>query len=158
MVEADLLAYSGDSLSLSQRLRRCRHSMSEWKKDNISNSAKQIKSLIHHIDLAHSNPSVSSVELLEMRKELIQAYKDEETYWNLKSRNKWLQKGDRNTRFYHATTKNRRSYNKIITIKNGNGDDLYGSREISSEAVNYFSSVFTSTCPEDMDSMLRNIV
>lgn len=92
LVEDGLMVNSAADIPLSQRLRSCRHSMSEWKKENVSNSAKQIKSPIQKIDIAHSNPSVTSAEITNMKKDLIQAYKDEETYWELKSR-KWLQKG-----------------------------------------------------------------
>ncbi|XP_013633446.1 PREDICTED: uncharacterized protein LOC106339195 [Brassica oleracea var. oleracea] len=51
-----------------------------------------------------------------LKAELSLQYRLEEEYWRTKSRIQWLQAGDRNTRFFHSKTKQRRSYNRIIHI------------------------------------------
>lgn len=96
----------GNRVSVSDRIRKCRHTISQWKKANNTNSAKRIKALITLLDEAHSDPSVSLQEIHKLRKDLLQAYKDEEAFWRNKSRIQWLNYGDRNTRFFHASTKN----------------------------------------------------
>ncbi|XP_010513465.1 PREDICTED: uncharacterized protein LOC104789451 isoform X3 [Camelina sativa] len=40
----------------------------------------------------------------------------EEEYWRTKSRIQWLHVGDRNTKFFHEKTKQRRCYNRITAI------------------------------------------
>ena len=58
-----------------------------------------------------SNFDLNKLRLL--RKELGQEYKDEEAYWKQKSRALWLQKGHKNTTFFHMKTIQRRKCNNI---------------------------------------------
>lgn len=52
---------------------------------------------------------------------LEKAYKDEENLWRQRSRINWLQSGDRNTSFFHAATRNRRSQNRLTVLENEAG-------------------------------------
>lgn len=47
----------------------------------------------------------------------------EEMFWHQKNRVIWLEAGDKNTKFFHASTKQRRARNRIIGIldEGGNG-------------------------------------
>ncbi|XP_019094666.1 PREDICTED: uncharacterized protein LOC104757523 isoform X2 [Camelina sativa] len=81
-----------------EALRRCRSCLSKWKTQNINNSAKKIQDLKTRIQQAM-----------------------EEEYWRTKSRVQWLQAGDKNTKFFHAKTKQRRNYNTINAITDANG-------------------------------------
>lgn len=54
----------------------------------------------------------------------------------------WLAKGDRNTKFFHNTTKMRRVVNRITKIKNSKGDTLEKPKEISNKIVSYFSNIY----------------
>lgn len=86
-------------LSVPDRIRKCRHAISQWKKANNTNSSKRITALTALIDAAHSDSSCPWSEIQQLRKDLLQAYKDEESFWRNKSRVQWLNYGDRNTRF-----------------------------------------------------------
>lgn len=76
----------GQYVSVSDRIRKCRHAISQWKKANNTNSAKRIKALTALIDEAHSDPLCPLSEIHNLRKEQLQAYKDEEAFWRNKSR------------------------------------------------------------------------
>lgn len=74
--------------------------------------------------------SRSTLEIQQIHFELNQAYRDEESFWQLKSRNNWLQQGDRNTKFFYAATKNRLDRNRILAIEDDAGNIIRGNREI----------------------------
>ncbi|CAL2260060.1 unnamed protein product [Prunus armeniaca] len=68
----------------------------------------------------------------------------EALFWQQKSRVKWLQEGDRNTKFFHLTTIIRRRRNKIERLKDENGVWVEESQAIKSVAMKYFSDLFNS--------------
>ncbi|KAG7600109.1 Ribonuclease H domain [Arabidopsis suecica] len=74
-----------------------------------------------------------------------------------KSREMWYQDGDKNTKFFHAITKQRRAKNKIIGLLNHDGMWVDREVEIESLAVDYFSDIFTTSAPHDFDSVLRDV-
>ena len=41
----------------------------------------------------------------------------EETFWAQKARKDWIQKGDRNTKYFHALVKQRRINNRVVRIR-----------------------------------------
>lgn len=61
-----------------ERIKICRREISAWKRSNATNSANQIKELTQAIDEAHSDHTFTMEKIRALRKELLQAYKDEE--------------------------------------------------------------------------------
>ncbi|XP_021805547.1 uncharacterized protein LOC110749696, partial [Prunus avium] len=102
-----------------------------------------IQKVLHH----RSNRSLSQLE-----ESLVTEYnavlEQEALFWQQKSRIKWLQEGDRNTKFFHLTTIVRRRKNRIEKLKNDNDlwvEEAEGLKEL---AVNYFLGLFSMT-PRD---------
>ena len=140
--------------SLQECIRNCRREILSWKRNHNTNSAIRIKDIIKEIDVTHSDNSISVEQIRHLRRELIKAYREEETFWKLKSRNQWLNEGDRNTRFFHASTKNRIVRNRLNSIQDINGMTVYGNNDIGSEVVRYFSDLFSESveCPKEYTS------
>ncbi|CAA7027491.1 unnamed protein product [Microthlaspi erraticum] len=69
----------------------------------------------------------------------------------------WLKDGDLNTKFFHASTKQRRAINRIVGLHNEANVWVAGRKEIKTVAVNYFDSLFTSTLPVDFTGVLENV-
>ena len=131
--------------SVYGRIKCCRRDISEWKRNHCTNSAVRICELSHAIDMAHSDNHTTMDQIYGLRRELLQAYRDEETFWRLKRRVQWLNEGDRNTRFFHAVTKNRVARNRLTSILNTNGEEIRGNTAIAEEAISYFKDLFSST-------------
>lgn len=55
----------------------------------------------------------------------MRAHKEEETYWWQKSKDKWLNGGDRNTRFFHNSVKASRRRNSIVKLVNDHGVEVF---------------------------------
>jgi hypothetical protein len=62
----------------------------------------------------------------------------EETLWRQKSRIRWLNEGERNTKFFHRTTISRRTHNKILKIQDRDGIERESHKEIENILVNHF--------------------
>ncbi|XP_059639319.1 uncharacterized protein LOC132281652 [Cornus florida] len=82
---------------------------------------------------------------------------EEELYWKQKSRNQWLQFGDRNSKFFHATTKRRRAKNAIIGIRDDLGFWQEKETTIHSTFLNYFQNLFQTSSPMAVDSFLQHV-
>lgn len=68
-------------------------------------------------------PNVEHLHKIE--KELKSAYQKEEEFWKQRSRQLWLNLGDQNTGFFHATTKKMKSLNKFLVIEDDKGQTIY---------------------------------
>ncbi|KAK6232391.1 hypothetical protein SCA6_002464 [Theobroma cacao] len=81
-------------------------------------------------------------EIMQKKAELWRLYKTDEVEWRQKSRCKWVQEGDHNTRYFHAIALTRRKTNFVEKIKWG--DDLYDKpQDIRGVIVSYFENHFT---------------
>lgn len=74
-------------------------------------------------------------------------WRNEEIYWKQRSRVKWLNQGDRNSKFFHQSTLDRRRRNKILKIRDEGGQWIEEESGIISEIHTFFSTLFSSDRP-----------
>lgn len=74
-------------------------------------------------------------------------HKNEEEFWKRKSRVTWLKEGDKNTKYFHAVTSERRKRNIIEMLQKEDGLKCKGEEEIAKEIASYFENLFTSSQP-----------
>ena len=106
---------------LHERIAMCRKAIAQWKRANPLNSVARIEELKEKLEKAQLDDTISNDEILQLKWDLCSAFRDEELYWKQKSRANWLKEGDRNTKFFHATTKQRRARNRLTKLKNPRG-------------------------------------
>ncbi|XP_043721146.1 uncharacterized protein LOC122668675 [Telopea speciosissima] len=68
----------------------------------------------------------------------------EEELWRQKSRVDWLQQGDRNTKFFHLTTIQHRSQNRILKLRAPDGGWIHDEGEIYDLMIGYYQEIFKS--------------
>ncbi|KAL4378358.1 hypothetical protein GQ457_02G030160 [Hibiscus cannabinus] len=110
------------------KLRRTKFTLVRWSKlkDRVKNLRKtELHRRIEHLQGKQFTGEELS-ESISCKKELDQMWEDEERYWHQRARIKWLQYGDKNTKFFHATTLQHRRANAISRIKKvtGNGSRI----------------------------------
>ena len=81
---------------------------------------------------------------------LMKAYKQEEVYWQQRSKQLWLTLGDSNTSYFHATTKLRKAKNRMTVIENDAGVPWLEEEQIANVICSYYEKLFISTQPEDL--------
>ena len=79
----------------------------------------------------------------------------EETFWRQKSREKWLDEGDRNTKFFHNTTMQNRSLNKITSISTPQGSRTENPLEIADTIVSHFKNLLNNYEGSNREAQVR---
>ena len=69
----------------------------------------------------------------------------------------WLREGDRNTKFFHALTKQRRAQNKITKLRDANGNVVEDEEGLVAIATSYFRQIFELSNPEDIEEALAQV-
>lgn len=77
--------------------------------------------------------------------ELNKAYAEEELYWRQRSRILWLQQGDRNSSFFHAVTRGRKTVNSFSVIESETGETVHGEEQITKTISQFYQALFSST-------------
>ncbi|CAN6559066.1 unnamed protein product [Malus baccata var. baccata] len=83
-------------------------------------------------------------EIKEKSRVIDGLWAQEESYWQQRSRVKWLREGDANTTFFHQSTLQQRRRNKVLKIKDGNGDWVDNPIRVRQLVDDHFIQVFTS--------------
>ena len=128
-----------------------RYEISAWRKLNPPYGKDKIDSLQRALEEIQNHLTKSHEEVLEVSRKLQNAYRDEEQYWEQKSRTNWHVLGDRNTKFYHASTKQRRIQNLIIGLHNEEGNCVNSEQEVEGVAVRYFTDLFSTSSPAESE-------
>ncbi|XP_075508178.1 uncharacterized protein LOC142545090 [Primulina tabacum] len=121
--------------------------LTEWNSATFGNIHKRKRELIARIDgvqriLGHQ-PRHRLLKLdAKLRRELDKVLEQEELLWYQKSREDWIVSGDRNTKFYHASTMVRRSRNKIEALKEENGNWITEEDRLKHKVQDYYTSLF----------------
>lgn len=138
-----------EDIDLIAKIRSCRRAMAKWKHTSNVNSEKLIHELKWKSDKCSHQTQLDKKEFHELKRQLYHAYKEEETYWKLKSRNKWMREGDRNTKFFHSYAKQRRVSNKIqFLIDEEINREKFSEEEMGETAINHFTMLYRSElCP-----------
>ena len=85
------------------------------------------------------------------------AYDDDETYWNQKSKLRWLKEGDKNTQFFHAIVKGRRKRNRLQKLRKPNGEWIVNEEEVGREITTCYEQLFKSSAIGELEEILDGI-
>lgn len=125
----------------------------EFDEYRLSNIRKEIGRIENF--LKDSNMWEDSAEDLakykDLDKKLKELLKNEETMWHQRSRVMWLKDGDKNTKFFHNKAIQRKKVNGIKKIRDEEGTWWRGGYHVERVLVFYFSSLFTSSNPTDIE-------
>lgn len=130
--------------SLLNKTNSCRAHLQRWHRSTFKNAQEEISKLKKVIaaKLEYSCSNTDWAEIKEIQRQIEKLWKQEEVLWGQRSRLKWLQWGDRNSRFFHATTIQRRERNKVVKLKNSDGEWVEGLDNMLSSVQGHFQEVY----------------
>ena len=146
---------SSHNSSSMHRLVDCRKSISHWKKGKDYNAENRIKRLRFELDEEKSYQFPCWNKISVIQNQLGIAFREEESFWRLKSRDKWMAGGDKNSKFFQASVKANRIKNCLSFLVDENGIEHTLNKEKGKIAEQFFEDLFTSSYPANMDSVLE---
>ncbi|XP_039120313.1 uncharacterized protein LOC120256691 [Dioscorea cayenensis subsp. rotundata] len=138
-----------EAFVLSKKLQWLRDKLRVWSKESFGSIKLRKLALLHEL------------EFLDITKEssLGEIRKQEELYWKQRSRLRWLQEGDENTKYFHSVANGRKNTNFIPSVKVGEVS-VSEVREIGKVFENQFRALFGQQRPfrfkADLNRLLRN--
>jgi hypothetical protein len=79
---------------------------------------------------------------------LIESYEQTMTkltqHYKQRAKKHWATHGDKNSKYFHISLLKRRRRNRIVSIKNSQGQITLDPKEIAKCFVNYFKNIFSS--------------
>lgn len=155
-----------DMFRVCKKLRGCKDKLKEWHKNNFEDLRLQIAVLKDHLTDVQKKSEVGFSSELYMEEKVVitklaDLWQKDSMFWNQRSRVNWLRMGDRNTRFFHLTTIQRRQRNQVVKIKDANGDWQTDPDFIANAIQDHFSKLYAippSREFEDVLSLMNPIV
>eukprot|EP00253_Pinus_taeda_P018446 PITA_18446 len=114
--------------NLQKKLRIIKEKIKEWNRTVFGDIFKEKTRIEEKLEQIHKDwaSGHSNEEYAEQERSLTHQWhnrcKQEETLWKQKSRIQWLKEGEQNTKFFHRSALDYRSANKILEIKNKEGN------------------------------------
>lgn len=140
---------------IMDRIASCRREISRWKRGSNFNARSNIERLSSKLEAEISKRFSYHQTMKRLKTELSEAHRQEELFWSQKSRELWLKEGDMNTAFFHNIVKGRKIQNKVLMLQDESGTEFYSEGAKGNLAVDYFSELFMSSNPHDLESLFE---
>lgn len=155
--EAWARANDSQNVRVAGALKGVAAGLSSWSQNMLGDLEKWIKKMRVELERCRagglSSEAVAREKILRFKLDRLEEQVD--IYWRQRAHVKWLEKGDRNTGFFHATCSEKKRTNRVGRLKNAAGG--WEETEEGKKAVisNYFSNLFRSS---NIDGALQQLL
>jgi hypothetical protein len=144
---------------VANKLNQCKKGLGNWSHRTFGNISKQLaekRRLLRSAEIeAVRSGNMSTVKSLKM--EVNSLFGKEERLWRQRSRSNWLRAGDQNTRFFHGRASQRRRRNRIVGLRDEDGNWRDSSEEVVAILTRYYESIFQTSLPDQIDNAVRYV-
>lgn len=81
----------------------------------------------------------------------------DELKWSQRAKENWLKHGDKNSKYFHACVKQRRTTNQITEVRDTEGIVCSTSKAVEKAFPSYFQNLFTSDSPRGIFDCLHGL-
>ncbi|XP_060961840.1 uncharacterized protein LOC133032039 [Cannabis sativa] len=132
-------------LDVFHEIKLCSSQLESWGKGLTGNFKKCIaKCKDKMADLKHSGLDNCYQEYATEKNNYFEILAQQEFYWKQRSKQYWLNAGDKNSKYFHATASSRKRSNQIYQLQKPNGDWSSWDTGLSDVISNYFDDLFTA--------------
>ncbi|XP_057418855.1 uncharacterized protein LOC130713070 [Lotus japonicus] len=141
------------------RSKACKRHLLTWQKKTFSAADKEIGKLKQELAFINDQPHdiIDWGQVAGLKARINQLLKQEEMYWGMRSRIKWAKWGDRNTKFFHASTIQRRDVNRLEKLKDDSGNWLDGQDTIMKLFVKHYQDIYTRGEVQGIEDCLKDL-
>eukprot|EP00253_Pinus_taeda_P013489 PITA_13489 len=146
------------------KLKRVRQALKNWARNNYQEHEKNKKKIKQDLEEVQQRTEVLGLSQQAKEQEtrlysqLSQTIRDEETKWRQKSRQLWLQEGDKNTSYFDKQATVRKARNTVSTIMDNEGNCFNTQASIKEATTKHFNNLLTEDKGvEDYSSMLQHL-
>lgn len=131
-----------------EALARLEVTLRKWNKEVFGSVQRRKETLVMEIKEVQKQIDTNySDELLVKEGDLLKEFEivleQEELIWFQKSREKWVARGDRNTKFFHMSTIIRRRRNRVDMLKNDENRWISDAHELEELVITYFKKLYS---------------
>jgi hypothetical protein len=128
-----------------------------WGKATHGNIPTEIKTTQTRIQVLKADTpnkdTINQIHQLEIK--LDGLFQREEQWWAQRAKLNWLHHGDKNFSYFHFKATQQQIKNKINYIIDNQGNNQTQNRKIQEVFKNYFSDLFTSSDPAEMQESMQ---
>ena len=131
---------------LQAKLRESRRRLWEWNRQKFRRGGDEVSKLKQELKDIHNatHGDFNRAKHAELMTKINLVWEREEKHWGMRARLKWLQWGDRNSKFFHATTLQRRSRNSITRLKDTTDEWTDNPDSVKTILTEHFQKLFSS--------------
>ncbi|XP_074378563.1 uncharacterized protein LOC141720107 [Apium graveolens] len=132
--------------SLQIKIAQCVASLYQWGQEITCSFKCRIKESKRILKTLKGRRDEESVErYVNEVKKLSEIYIQQETFWKQMSKQLWLKEGDRNSKYFHASSRKRRKLNLISKLQNKEGQIVDWDHGLQDTMTEYFDNLFQSS-------------
>ncbi|CAA0822417.1 Unknown protein, partial [Striga hermonthica] len=151
-------SYGSPMYNITERIKATRVALLKWSRSFKTATAKDIERLTTEMAGLREQGGKRNWERWSiLKKQLDEAYKSEELFWKQKFRVLWLKEGDKNTKFFHAFTLQRRKQNAISGLVKEDQTVCTTREDITDCLTGFYQSLFTTEGSVDVGNILSYI-
>ena len=134
--------------------------LSEWNKKVFGNVQRTLEKKRRELEQAEHVAAWGGGcgRLKELNVEIRRLTDMEDCMWNQWAKVDWLHDGDKNTKYFHCRSTERNKRNYISGLENELGFWVEEESQIGGMLVQYFSNLFTSSNPINLDLVLEGVL
>ncbi|KAL2939928.1 hypothetical protein RDABS01_001310 [Bienertia sinuspersici] len=147
----------------SINVRSTASALSSWSKQTFGNTNKELRECQKHMstlmEKQQTKDVIEQMKMLDIRMDELE--RREEMFWHQRSRQNWLESGDKNTSFFHAKANQRRKRNNIEIIRGAVGNMFEKEEETAEVFTSYFEELFNSGSQIDsapVINVMQNVI
>ncbi|KAM6543985.1 hypothetical protein CsatB_008432 [Cannabis sativa] len=133
------------TLSLAEKTKLCLDTLLEWGRDLTGQFKKRLATSKKKLSCLKSRDNPDSHEdFLIEQCNYFEILAQQELYWKQRSKQFWLNGGDKNSKYFHATASSRKRNNQIVQLQDSNGVWKGWDSGLDQVIIDYFSVLYST--------------